>query len=523
MKKLLFIILVILLAGQAFAADTKVSAIPAPSGGPVRTDKIYIVDDPGGTPASAADTIANVIGLSQTSDIKMPMVGSPTYTDLQSILSMYFSASIITGGTITDNGDGTVDVAAGTAILKTTDSEIGSIISVDFDAAADIALTDESNNLVYVDYNGGTVTISAVTPTTGIDAHTQVLLGFVRRDGTSLHITPYGGHYADFFKKDTGRQLYINGIQRKTGLIATETGTMNLYVTAGQYFVGNNTVDLAIFDSSGTDSFSSAYRNGSGGWTIQTAQTTIDWTHYDDGTGTLATLGNNQYSIWWVYRMADGDIYIVYGRDSYLLAGAVAAQIPSDIPGEVATTTASMLIAKLIIQKENTTTFTQVQYPWTETFGGESVADHANLANLYGDSPYYHLGETAYGYASQLPAINSLTPVSDDADNFASNFTGNNLKGGTFIANAAGTAVLAAAASGQNYLILNGGANAVTLDPDAAGTEDTFVLVTPTGGYDATVAQGGTVSTSTSGAACTVQYLAADTLLLFCDDNWAKD
>jgi hypothetical protein len=127
---------------------------------------------------------------------------------------------------------------------------------------------------------------------------------------------------------------------------------------------------------------------------------------------------------------------------------------------------------------------------------------------------------------TNVPAatVEALTPVSDDADNFAANFTGSNLKGGTFIANGdGGTAVLAAAATGQNYTIINGGANAVTLDPDSTGTEDNFVLVTPTGGYDATVAQGGTVSTSTSGAACVAQYLAADTILLFCDDNWAKD
>ena len=72
-------------------------------------------------------------------------------------------------------------------------------------------------------------------------------------------------------------------------------------------------------------------------------------------------------------------------------------------------------------------------------------------------------------------------------------------------------------------MIINGGANAVVLDPDGTGTEDTFVLVTPTGGYDATVAQGGTVSTSASGASCVASYLAADTVLLFCDDNWVKD
>lgn len=44
-----------------------------------------------------------------------------------------------------------------------------------------------------------------------------------------------------------------------------------------------------------------------------------------------------------------------------------------------------------------------------------------------------------------------LTPVVDDPDNFASNFTGANLYGGTFIANADGTSSLPAVAAGMSF------------------------------------------------------------------------
>jgi len=49
--------------------------------------------------------------------------------------------------------------------------------------------------------------------------------------------------------------------------------------------------------------------------------------------------------------------------------------------------------------------------------------------------------------------INDLTPVQDDADNFAANFTGANLKGGTFIATSAtGSSDLSAIAAGVNFV-----------------------------------------------------------------------
>jgi len=50
-------------------ADMKVSALPAPAGGPIRTDKLYIVDDPAVLPISTSDTIANVFGLLEAADI----------------------------------------------------------------------------------------------------------------------------------------------------------------------------------------------------------------------------------------------------------------------------------------------------------------------------------------------------------------------------------------------------------------------------------------------------------------------
>lgn len=85
-KSLLVVIVIIMMPCFAFAADTKGSDLSAPGGGPARTDKVYIIDDPGGTPASAADTIANVLGLIADADVPPTLTietvsGTPVVTN----------------------------------------------------------------------------------------------------------------------------------------------------------------------------------------------------------------------------------------------------------------------------------------------------------------------------------------------------------------------------------------------------------------------------------------------------------
>lgn len=103
------------------------------------------------------------------------------------------------------------------------------------------------------------------------------------------------------------------------------------------------------------------------------------------------------------------------------------------------------------------------------------------------------------------------TPVIDDPDNFAANFTGANLYGGTFIANAAGTAALPDPAAGMNFTIVLEGANAVIIDPLGTGTADTIVM----NGLAAAADEN--ITSSTSGAMCVFQYRAANSWMATCN------
>ena len=102
------------------------------------------------------------------------------------------------------------------------------------------------------------------------------------------------------------------------------------------------------------------------------------------------------------------------------------------------------------------------------------------------------------------------TPVVDNPGNFAANFAGSNLYGGTFIANAAGTAVLPEPAVGMNFTYVLEGANANIIDPLGTGTADTIYM----NGLAATADEN--ITSSTSGAICFFQYRSANTWMATC-------
>ena len=144
------------------------------------------------------------------------------------------------------------------------------------------------------------------------------------------------------------------------------------------------------------------------------------------------------------------------------------------------------------------------------------------LANLFGAVTGEGTGvETAMGNAVNgasgfatysHTAQYSATPVIDDPDNFAANFTGGNLYGGTFISNAAGTAALPDPVVGMNFTYVLEGANANVIDPLTTGTADTIVM------NGLAAAQDENITSSTSGAICYFQYRAANSWMATCAD-----
>lgn len=335
----------------------------------------------------------------------MARIAGSTYSTIQHMQDIFHSTGVSTGGTITDDGDGTITVAAGTGLIRATDSDVAQILWTDWSAesGANVALTDNDMNYIYVEYNAGSPQVVATT-TVRTDDNTNVLLGTIYREGTTLHITetakPQVGDHA---LRMINRLKAVAPYARESGGILSETGTRNIAVTAGTWWHGLTKFTTSSLDTSVSGTFRYFYRDGATGWTEVTAQTQIDNTQYDNNSGTLATLSNNKYGVHWVYLGQDSDYYVLYGQGDYTRSEAENADAPASNPPHFAESHAK-LIGKIVILK-SASTFTSVISAFDTFLNTSTAQDHGSLSGLTDDD------HTQYSLLSSQAGAPSSTPT----------------------------------------------------------------------------------------------------------------
>lgn len=319
------------------------------------------------------------------SDIEVSRLAGSTYDDVQDYIDVYGSRGLISGGEITDNGDGTVNVAAGTAWLRISDTALASLPFVDFGAEANLALTDQQVNYIYVDYNAGTPLVLATINFATIANDTRALLAITFRDGNEIHITYLDGLGTDIASKINLHLFQRFGISRTNGLII---GSSNRYITLtpGIIWGGLKDSSSAGFDTDpggGADTFTGWHTPDSGGsWNKELAQSEVDNLQYNDITSGLVTLTANRYVVGWVWVDFDGEnLHYQYGQGDYTLNQAVAAQPPAVTPPLI--TGYCFLVGKVIMQKSAATM--EAQSHFDLSFSGTSPSDHAALSNVTPD------------------------------------------------------------------------------------------------------------------------------------------
>ena len=119
--------------------------------------------------------------------VNLQKSGTPTFSTLDDFVNLG-SAGRISGGTLTDDGTGGVNITSVQAMLKTTDSDIGELVFVDI-AGINIpssSLTDNALNYVIVDYNSGTPRLTSTTNKAAIKLNTQFILGRLFKVGSDI-------------------------------------------------------------------------------------------------------------------------------------------------------------------------------------------------------------------------------------------------------------------------------------------------------------------------------------------------
>jgi len=411
------------------------------------------------------------------------------------------SSGIISGFGITDNLDGTVDIAEGICYLRSSNSDTASINEYTITATTGISLTDNSENYIYVDYNSGSPNLAVTTTGSTVINNENDLIEIyeIYRISTTLHITTHF-HYCGNAIQRVNKYLYDSfAMNRTSGLILSETGTRNVAYSSGVLWLKLNKISISSFDTSGSDTFRTYYYNGSA-WIQTTAQTQWDNTQYNNIASGLVTMTNNRYGFHEFFIEADGDLATIYGQDEYVaLSTAESTNVLTNLPdilGEHAT-----YIGRFVFQKSGGTT-SSILNPFSTNLNYTSSNDHGNLTGLTDDD-----------HAQYTTLANRTGETLDIDDIEIQNLTATRLTASDASKKIVSTAVsswvvgtatqVLSTDQGDGSVILSlpdtiqKSTNIQTLDVYSASQNTSLVLTNTHGSYDCNVSMDGILSIDT--------------------------
>ena len=276
------------------------------------------------------------------------------------------SAGAIQGFAITNNGNGTVNIATGTAYLRTTNDPYSPLIKYVIPAVTNLALT---------------VTTAEGT----INTTTNSIAYVVSRVGTTLDYISLIGQNVDANGKLRRRFLNSEGLRRAQGAVLTGSNR-NLLLTAGLYYSGLIEVPTPSFNTSTVSTFTQAYINST--WVRTTGNTQINNTQYSSA-GVLTTMPTNDYRVDYVYLLADNPskMYVLLGSTTYAnINDARLAPVPTALPTELqflGTRVGRVIIRKDAVTMEVSSEFATIYQAGSATLhndlGGLNLGDFQHL------------------------------------------------------------------------------------------------------------------------------------------------
>jgi len=355
---------------------------------------------------ASLDANGDVLETIQDANVLVQKNGGPNIiTTLQDVVTYSWSAAILSGGGITDNGDGTVSTATGEAMLRTSASESATLMSTSFPAANNLALTNNATNYVYADYNAGSPQILVTTSSADFNCEDKCHLYTISREGTKLHIIDARNQNVDANRK-LRRRFYDTGVLEHTdgGTNLSSPSARYLAVSAGSFYYAlvkhtHDAYDTSVAGTANANVYDTYYRDGAGGWTKTVDQKSIDNASYDDSDGTLGSLTASYYGIHWAYLIVGTTprLAIIYGQGNYATlndakAAATLVSVPPAIAGN------GVLIGRVIIQ-QGASTITETSSAFATTFEAGGVPLHNSLASIQGGTTneYYHMTNAQSG------------------------------------------------------------------------------------------------------------------------------
>jgi len=330
-------------------------------------------------------------GKVNASDFIIPaMKGNNNYESLNDAFNLFTSAGRLSGGEIVADAGITVIVTEGEGVARIADDDVSQVKFIGWDNSSAITVPTDSIMYFGVDYNGGSPIVVNYSSDDNFDLDTSFPLGTVINQADEIYIlnNPWwvGDGLTNVIERFQSEGWLVRDKERG-GLILGYDGTRQPTMTAGTLWGRLTEHELPEFE--GGDTFDMYYRDGED-WTEMSDLTQWNNTYYDND-GTLTIIGNNQYSVIWVWvNVASNKVSLMFPQATYSNAAAAEAEtIPTTYPAMWYK--GGVIIGRYIV-KQGVDAPISTQSAFTTTFTAGLAADHGNLAGLADDDhPQYLL------------------------------------------------------------------------------------------------------------------------------------
>jgi len=282
---------------------------------------------------------------------------------------------------LVDNGNGTVNVAAGRANLYDNTVKSGFLTNYVIPASNNMAIAEGEYTFIVAEYNSGVPRYRATTNISEVNESDVVPMASIFRVGTDMDWFTWGNGANGMVNNLHARFVLTDRFKKQGSIALSETGTRNFVIGSGKVWIGGRNISLTSFDSNVTAAHF-YYRTAPTVWSFADVNQ-FNNTQYDPGTG-LQTLGNHDFTVNWIYRgvSVNSTAYIVLGNESFnTLDDAAQSNYPEDLPDVI--NRQAVPIGRIIIEKNNASA-DLVQTEFTAAFASIGVSDHESLSGIQG-------------------------------------------------------------------------------------------------------------------------------------------
>lgn len=301
-----------------------------------------------------------------------------------------------------DNNNGTCTIGSCNVNLRDNTTLYGRIKTYNVSSKTFTIPADGNTYFIEINYNSGNPTYQLTSNAADINDSTIVAIYSCWRVTTSIGYAYFGSNGTllsnkiNYMIDDTKPYSVSNG----SSLRVSEVNRL-WSITSATIYSGTTRVNAPSIIASNTNMY--ACYHSSGSWMYTSGSSLYDNLNYDDGTN-LQTLGNNKWSVRWIYRAIGKPDRIFYtlGSTSYNTSASADLEQPrTDLPKVIIDH--CILVGKSIIQYNAASGITR--YVISTAFSSSSVTNHNDLNGILGDTPYYHLGLSEYNLINNIEAL----------------------------------------------------------------------------------------------------------------------